>query len=213
MKHSSAIKNQILLERSLDNSLELLHANHPDIPRRTIADWIKNFPLKNKYPAINYEKLKKKNIEQGKLRRLQSMLEGKAQAQKCEELHLKACMLYWAEGSKGGAFIFTNCDINMHKIIKDFLTKYFPDSEPRGLISYYPSNDISYEEIRKFWSEQLNIEESLFLKPTNRSKYYKKPQKIKYPYGIFSIQVYERKLLYHIYGAINEYTKKEIFNA
>jgi hypothetical protein len=151
------------------------------------------------------------------LRRVSHMENGKLIAQKNDPLHLKACMLYWAEGTKKkkGNFTFTNCDINMHLIMMEFIKKYFPQyiKEMKFTVNYYETDSIKEKDILDFWCKTLSINPSQFNKLTERSKYYKIPSTLKYQYGIFVMRLFKREILYHIFGAINEYCSKEIFSS
>jgi len=135
-------------------------------------------------------------------------------AQQNEPLHIKACILYWAEGSKKPClFQFTNCDPETHIIVLQFLRKYFPQLEGRirGWINFYPSQSNPYEKVLNYWVDKTNIPAEHFTKPTDRSLYYKMPKNNKYPNGVMRISVSSVELLHYIYGAINYYANKELF--
>ncbi len=143
------------------------------------------------------------------------MKHGYNQAEKNEPLHIKACMLYWAEGSKSSrSLYFVNCDPNTHLIMLNFIKTYFPNHEKklRGLISFYPSKEIIYDDVLQYWSKITSIPLTQFTKPIDRSKYYKSPKVNKFPNGIFRLSISSVEILYHIYGSINFYVGKSIFN-
>lgn len=142
------------------------------------------------------------------------MKRGYEDAQKNEPLHIKACILYWAEGSKKPCtFEFTNCDPETHTITLQFLRTYFPQMETkiRGCINFYPSKENPYEKVLDYWTNCTGISPTQFTKPTDRSRYYKIPKNNKYPNGIMRISISSVELMYYIYGALNFYIGKEKF--
>lgn len=149
------------------------------------------------------------------LKRREYMLKGYNDASLNEPLHIKACMLYWAEGTKRpNAFDFTNCDATMHLIILQFVRKYFPQLETKikGAINFYPSETNSYDKVVQYWSNILHIPLNQFNKPTDRSKYYTmSPGDNKYTNGIMKIRISSAELISYVYGAINYYVGKTIF--
>jgi hypothetical protein len=155
----------------------------------------------------------KQKIDAYLLRQLY-MKHGYEDAQKNDPLHIKACILYWAEGSKKPhAFEFTNCDPQTHVIILQFLRKYFPqlESKIRGCINFYPSVNNPYTKVLNYWANCISILPVQFTKPTDRSRYYDFPKNNKYPNGILRISISSVEVIYYIYGALNYYSNKEIF--
>lgn len=140
---------------------------------------------------------------------------GKIKASENELLHIKGCILYWAEGDKSkNLFGFTNCDVEAHRIMVSFLRCYFPEisKKLKARIAFYPGGK-PYEEIKKFWSEELNIPSECFNKATDRSKYYSTPKVNKYPNGVLQLQLSSTEVVNHIFGAVNHYVGKDIYNA
>ena len=143
------------------------------------------------------------------------MRRGYEDAQNNDPLHIKACMLYWAEGSKKSSQLqFTTCDPKMHVIMLQFLRKYFPQFEDRirGYVNFYPSKDNPYSKVLNYWIQVTNIPASRFNKPTDRSIYYDAPKNNKFSNGIMRISVSSVEILQYIYGAINYYVGEEIFS-
>jgi len=140
---------------------------------------------------------------------------GKSQASKNEILHIKACILYWAEGSKNrNAFGFTNCDVETHRLMVTFLRRYFPEQSVKlkARINFYPSSNNTYRNVRDYWMKELDLSTENFYKPTNRSKYYKQPKINKYPNGILQLQLNSTEVVQHILGGINHYVGKDIYD-
>jgi hypothetical protein len=164
--------------------------------------------MKTKY--TEYQK------EQARLIRESYIKSGECKAKNNEPLHIKACMLYWAEGSKmKNVFQFTNCDVTTHKIMMEFLRHYFPEQTKRlkVRVNYYPSPELSYDDIKNYWKKELGINDNQFNKATDRTKYYKSPTNNKYPYGILQLQLCSTEVIQHIFGGINTYVDDTIFNA
>lgn len=153
--------------------------------------------------------------EQAKSTRQSYINSGKSQASKNEVLHIKACILYWAEGSKNRhIFGFTNCDVETHKLMMTFLRYYFPEQSKKikARVNFYPSVNNTYQDVKDYWMKELNLSEENFYKPTNRLKYYKKPKINKYPNGILQLQLNSTEVVQHIFGGINYYVGKDIYH-
>lgn len=154
--------------------------------------------------------------EKAKLIRESYMMSGQRQAKKNDVLHIKGCMLYWAEGSKNSnLFGFTNCDVEANKMMLEFLRKFFPiqSKKIKVRVNFYPSETNTYEKVKQYWKNELNLTDESFNKFTDRSKYYNPPKHNKYPNGILNIQINSTEVANHIFGAINHYVGKNIYTA
>ena len=154
--------------------------------------------------------------EQASLTRQSYINSGKSQASKNESLHTKACILYWAEGSKNrNVFGFTNCDVETHRLMITFLHRYFPEQSKKlkARINFYPSSNNTYECVRNYWMKELDLLIDNFYNPTNRSKYYKQPKINKYPNGILQLQINSTEVVQHIFGGINYYIGRDIYHS
>ena len=154
--------------------------------------------------------------EQASLTRQSYINSGKSQASKNEPLHTKACILYWAEGTKNrNTFGFTNCDAETHKLMVAFLRHYFPDQSKKlkARINFYPSASNTYENVKDYWMKELTLSAENFYNPTDRSKYYKQPKINKYPNGILQLQLGSTEIVHHILGGINHYIGKDIYDS
>jgi hypothetical protein len=140
---------------------------------------------------------------------------GRTQAKQNDPLHIKGCMLYWAEGTKSrNTFGFSNCEVETHKLMVSFLKRFFGDHfhKLKVRVNFYPSKTNSYESVQKFWCDQLGIELHQFNKYTDRSKYYTAPKVNKYPNGILLLRLGSNQVVQHIFGAINEYVGSDLYN-
>lgn len=131
-----------------------------------------------------------------------------------EPLHIKACMLFWGEGSKRkNLFIFTNCEVETHRLMVQFINFYFPHltAKIRALITFYPTVENPYEKVLNFWCDALNLKANQFTKPTDKSKYYSKPKTLKSTTGVLRISIGSTELTQHLFGAINHYIGTPLF--
>lgn len=141
--------------------------------------------------------------------------QGKELAKRNDPLHIKGCMLYWAEGTKSrNSFGFSNCEVEIHRLMISFLKQTFPKHfhKLKVRVNFYPSKTNTYESVQHFWCNQLGIERHQFNKHTDRSKYYASPKINKYPNGILSLGLNSTEIVQHIYGAINEYIGTNLYN-
>ncbi len=124
---------------------------------------------------------------------------------------MAGCMLYWAEGAKGGnTLTFANSDTAMVRFFVRFLTDAMGVSrrDLRVRLNVYTNNGLSIAEIEDHWLQALAVPRSclrghsLNHYPTSSSG--RKVHRL--PYGVCSIKVVRSTLLLqHIFGAIQEY--------
>lgn len=165
--------------------------------------------MKRNYPINSKQTLKFQQL------RLEYLNSGIESAKNNDPLHIKACILYWAEGSKSkNIFQFTNCEPETHKIIISYVAKYFPFliNKITGYVNFYPDETNTYEKVQNFWIRELDLKENQFRQFTDRSKYYPKPENNKFTNGILKLQINSTELLFNTYGAINHYCNKELFS-
>lgn len=81
-------------------------------------------------------------------------------------LFLVGISLYWGEGSKthNGRVSVINSDVNMLKLVKKFYTEILSVSDKKLRIELFVHQDLDEETERKFWSNQLQIPTSQFIK-------------------------------------------------
>jgi hypothetical protein len=201
------IKCMILAERDI---IEIMKAT--SCARGTLWRWIHEMNLP--YNKEKYQQFTKgSRINKLQDNRYDYQRKGREIAKNKDPLHMMGCMLYWAEGSKTeNTMQFVNSDVHMLKIFSKFLHTYFPDKHVKLQINYYQTSDNSYQEIEKYWAEEIGHEllHYTFMKPTVRNKYYTLPEIIKYPYGILRLNINAVDVIHHIYGAIQEYTNTTI---
>jgi len=136
--------------------------------------------------------------------------EGRKKAREKRPLHLSGCMLYWAEGNKSqNRMSFSNSDVDMMKLFVDFLRKEMGLTNDKILFSVnvHLTNNLSINDIYDYWLKHLGLENSCLRKATisNIPISSASKKKNKLIYGVGRIQVYDVKVVQHIYGAIQEY--------
>ena len=132
--------------------------------------------------------------------------EGKELAKKMEPLHIKGCMLYWAEGTKNqNACIFTNTDVNMVKLFLSFIKTYFKVNNEDFTIYFncYVSPTNTIQNIEKYWLDELKLPQQCLRK--HQVKIDASNKKNKLPYGVCTIRCGGVDIVQHIFGAISEY--------
>jgi hypothetical protein len=126
-------------------------------------------------------------------------------------LALIGTALYWAEGTSYNlryAFVFTNSDPNMLILyirwLKEILGAKTEDIVCR--INVYLNNELSYKEIRKYWSNILGIPSSSFTKPciNSKPKSSRVTKKNKLPYGVVQVKVKRAQRFLAKYVALAE---------
>jgi hypothetical protein len=143
-------------------------------------------------------------------RREEAQAAGRQLARVGDPLHRMACMLYWAEGRKGGNTVqFSNSDPHMVLLFRRFLTDCLgvDPSSIRVTLNVYTNNGMTIAEIEAWWLGLLELPPSCVRKhtlnhmPTSSSG----RAKNKLPYGVCTLRVHNTWMLQHIYGAIQEY--------
>lgn len=152
-----------------------------------------------------------KTAETFRNKRRKYQQEGREEAKKNNPIHRGACMLYWAEGTKDRTSIgFTNSDVNMIIVFQQFLKENFGLTNANFSISLNFHDDIhTKEEVMNYWSEELGVSLSCFIKPyINQRSKVSKQQRGKIEWGTCRLNVKGVKsvrIIQHIYGAIKEY--------
>jgi hypothetical protein len=81
-------------------------------------------------------------VARGRARRAAYQCEGRARVRAGDELFIQACLLYWAEGSKGRhSLSFSNADIELVRIWMAFLRKTVRVADDRIRITCYLYSD------------------------------------------------------------------------
>jgi len=181
--------------------------------KSSVSLWVRNVTLtKEQKDNINKDShlsISKSISNNFKNKRLEYQKRGAIRVHKEDNGYLAGCMLYWGEGSKSVNYVgFTNSDVNMMKMFKQFLETYFDVSSDRFSISvnYYTDLHPS-DHIKQYWLDALNLEASN-LKACQENNFPKSSKNLKSgkcEYGTCSLRVFDVKIVQEIYGAIQKY--------
>lgn len=146
------------------------------------------------------------NRSKGREQRLTYQKQGREAAKNGDILHLKGCMLYWAEGAKArNTLIFVNSDPNMMLLFKGFLSESMAitDEEIAIYIHCHFEDTQIHQQIGEYWLNLLNLPRTclkkIFVKVGSNTRHNRLEN------GVCTIRVYKQELVQHIFGAIQEY--------
>lgn len=136
--------------------------------------------------------------------------EGRLKAKERDPLHIAGCMLYWGEGAKSRNDLqIANSDPDLLCFFIKFLRESLDvqDDDIIVRVHCYSGNDVSVEDIERYWLSALELPISCLRKSVINVQPKSSQQKgRKLLYGVCHVSVYSTRLLQHIYGAIQEYT-------
>jgi hypothetical protein len=135
---------------------------------------------------------------------------GRALARAGDPLHIKGCMLHWAEGSKRrNSVMFTNSDDALIVVFLRFLRRCYGVTDDRMTLSVncFLGNGLTIDEIQDWWLRRLELPASSLRTPAiNRvSAASKRLKGNVLPYGTARLTVHSTFIAQSIYGAIQEY--------
>jgi hypothetical protein len=120
-----------------------------------------------------------------------------------EKLRVSALMLYFAEGTKKGRNVdFTNSNILMVKIWLKFLKKICKVDVKRIKFQLHLHYDMDEEDIRKWWSKNLNVPQENFTKSYIKKVKKKGTYKAKSEIGTIKVRYSSKSLLDNINNQI-----------
>jgi transcriptional regulator with XRE-family HTH domain len=100
--------------------------------------------------------------------RSEAQRHGRELARRADPLHVKGCMLYWAEGTKRrNTAIFVNSDLNMVRLFLRFLRECYGVVDDRVALSVncYETNGMTAGEITAWWLSALGLPDSCARQP------------------------------------------------
>ena len=201
------LKEQARDLRKTGLSIKLI-AKQLKVTTGSVRKWTTDIELKIQRTHLNRDisinRLKATCIK----KRRKAQLEGRQLAKENDVKYAFGCALFLAEGEKSQNTIqFTNSDPDIILFYMQFLKTYFNinPNQTTIVINYYETENLSYEEIKTFWKNLIGVTDNEFRKQQKRNRYYKIPEKIKYPYGICRITVCSTELVQKLYGSIKEY--------
>jgi hypothetical protein len=191
-------------------------AQYLGVSQSSVSVWTRDIELLPRHRKRNLDRAARGRqpgwIEHNRARRRTFQQEGRERARQGDPLHASGCMLYWAEGAKHrNTVTFCNSDPAMVEFFARFVRECFglgPD-DFRFKVNVYLGNDLTIDEIEKFWADKIGCTREGARKhtinhfPTSSSG--KKVNKL--PYGVCALSVKRSTwLVQHIFGAIQEYS-------
>ena len=214
----SSIKSEALKLRKQGKSYNEIN-NLLKIPKSTLSDWLKNYPLS--------EQIKQKNIQKAKLVWAKNIIAfNKRRSEKYKvktklliekyskevpkvfdrDLFFTGLALFWAEGAKREKFSvrFVNSDPLIVKVIMKFFRKICKAPDKQFRLSIHLHQNISEYEAKNFWAETTKLPKEQFRKSqTQISKASKRKRPFnQLPYGTLHIIINDTSLNKKIKGWI-----------
>ena len=150
------------------------------------------------------------NSKRCRAKRAAAQDHGRELARAGDPLHIKGCMLHWAEGSKRrNSVMFTNSDDAVVALFLRFLRRCYGVTDDRVTLSVncFLGNGLTIDEIQNWWLSRLELPASCIRTPAiNRLSVASKRLKGHVlPYGTARLSVHSTFIAQSIYGAIQEY--------
>jgi hypothetical protein len=185
----------------------------------SVSLWVRDVPLTPEQeaaldarnPARNAQRNgAANNAKRCRAERAAAQEHGRALARTGDALHIKGCMLHWAEGSKRrNAVMFTNSDDAVMALFLRFLRECYGVADDRVTLSVncFLGNGLTIDEIQDWWLRRLQLPISCIRTPAiNRlSTASKRLKGNVLPYGTARLAVHSTFIVQSIYGAIQEY--------
>jgi AcrR family transcriptional regulator len=150
------------------------------------------------------------NSRRCRAERAAAQAHGRELARAADPLHIKGCMLHWAEGSKRrNSVTFTNSDDAVVALFLRFLRSCYGVTDDRITFSVncFLGNGLTIDAIHAWWLQRLALPDSCLRTPAiNRVSIASKRLKGHVlPYGTARLAVHSTFIVQSIYGAIQEY--------
>lgn len=151
-----------------------------NVPKGTLSDWLSEYPLTDEQLLLLQKNIKYKKLlgvertTAVKHKKKQERLQKTIQLEKEQllpllekELYLSGLFLYWGEGLKGwgGSISLNNTD---PKVVKFYIfwlvtSLRIPKEKLKVIVHLY--NDMDIEESLDYWSKELSLPRSQFIRP------------------------------------------------
>lgn len=185
--------------------------------KSTVSKWIRDIPLSEKQiqqlksnqdrariKAANHPNSPKKKWERIRSQTIQAALEEMPHRYSLQDLKYVGAALYWAEGynASRNAFVFSNSNPEMIKIMKNFLLNVckVPLIKFRGKIQIHPH--LNAEKAKKYWSKISSIPITQFHKTSISMSRASRHKRDTLPLGTFNIVISDVILCSKIKGWI-----------
>jgi transcriptional regulator with XRE-family HTH domain len=189
------------------------------VSKSSVSLWVRDIELT---PAQDAALLARNPVRNGQLlgmrvrrercraERIAAQEHGRELARDPDPQYIGGCMLYWAEGSKcRNAAQLVNADPDLIRAFLGFLRAFYavPDDRVALAVNCFLGNDLSLDDIQRWWLERLSLPASCLRKavvnrPSPASRFRKGNV---LPYGTARITVHSTFIVQSIYGAIQEY--------
>lgn len=185
--------------------------------KSSVSQWIKDISLTEEQikqlrsnqdigraKAANHPNSPKKKWERIRSKTIQAALEEMPYRYSLQELRCVGSALYWAEGYNlsRAAFVFSNSDPSMIKIMRNFLVKIckIPLNKFRGKVQIHPH--LNAEKAKQYWSRISGIPIAQFHKTSISISKASKHKRDTLPLGTFNIVISDVILCSKIKGWI-----------
>lgn len=150
------------------------------VPKGTLSDWLSNYPLTDEQLEVLDKNIRERRIlaiERTivvKHNKRQKRLEETYEKQKIDllplskkELLVAGLFLYWGEGKKAitSSLSLNNTDSDVVKFYHHWLVKILNVPEEKIRVALHVYKDMNIEETIGYWSGELAIPKSQFVKP------------------------------------------------
>jgi hypothetical protein len=189
-----------------------------NVSKGSVSVWVRDIELTTgQRKKIDTEHKKKsiktlnnyrpEHIKKHRDKRLNWQMEGRKKAREKDTVYAFACGIFYGEGSKRRNVVnICNCDAELLVFFVKFLRRCFKikNSDLRGYVDCYVNENLTIDEIHKYWSEKLKIPVSQFSKPTSRYGHY-----YKHKYGVCTVRIHKTSIVQKIFGSIKEYMNEK----
>ncbi len=180
-------------------------AKQLSVSQSSVSEWTRDIELTEDQREKLGQRYQLRPNDHFRKRRIKYQEQGRIDAESGNLLHLKGCMLYWAEGTKVGSRVsFVNGDPNMVKLFVRFLIECLDVDREAIKISIVAYEDLyNSEQIKQFWLSLLDLPDTSLA--NYKGKVPTKESTKKLGYGLCQVRVYKVEILQRIYGAIGSY--------
>jgi transcriptional regulator with XRE-family HTH domain len=189
------------------------------VSKSSVSRWVRDIELTpEQHTALRQVNPRYNNQLRGQNRRretaraarLAAQRDGRELAQRGDPLHIKGCMLYWAEGAKcRNVVVFVNSDANMLELFLRFLRECYgvSDRDVALSVNCHVTNGLNAAQITDWWLERLRLPATCARTPTvnHVPAGSRRRRGHVLPYGTARLAVYSTRIVQSIYGAIQEY--------
>lgn len=183
--------------------------NYLEVSKSTLSGWLSKYPLtdeqlqklqativKNRYIAAEKIRNTKRNKREARLKQVLFIEEKNLLPVSARELYLCGLFLYSGEGVKGlnSTVSLNNTDPNVVLFYYYWLTDILKVPKKKIRVSLHLYSDMDIKESINYWSRQLHIPTSQFIKPHVKLASRESIDQKGYGHGTCGIYVYDARL-------------------